>query len=406
VRRVGAIEPRQLSLLAIGVLLLAMAGCSTYEPKIHTGKKTAPQRTMQQVVDDIIKSAGDVEKTFETVKDAAAATRAVPDVKAKFDHLKELFPEAIASLRRETADDRTAFMSRASNRLDAEQTSLVNLANDRSKVAGLPDDFTEALKQIKDELPGLMQQLNNVPDEPAAQVSTEFVADSEPENSGWPVWLLCLLILAACTGFLCRDGLWNNAVRLVNVIFAGLLAMNFYEWVASWLIGLSDSIRPWQPLADFLSWWGCFAIIMVVFRAVSDAVSPVRVRFLKVADQAGGIALSVCIGWVMICFTLASLHAAPLGQYPLLGAFKPQEKMLFGILAPDREWLGFIKYQSSYGYSRVEEKDYSFPSDFIEKQMQRRQHIEKYIHGNPQHAILVNQQFMRGSPKPGERPNP
>ena len=54
-----------------------------------------------------------------------------------------------------------------------------------------------------------------------------------PDSSGWVVWLLCLLILGVCVGFLFRDGLWSNAIRLVNVVFAGLLAMNFYEWLAN-----------------------------------------------------------------------------------------------------------------------------------------------------------------------------
>ena len=44
------------------------------------------------------------------------------------------------------------------------------------------------------------------------------------------MWLLCLVVMAACVGFLSRDGLWSNAIRLVNVVLAGLLAMNFYEW--------------------------------------------------------------------------------------------------------------------------------------------------------------------------------
>jgi len=179
--------------------------------------------------------------------------------------------------------------------------------------------------------------------------------------------------------------------------------MNFYEWVATSVTKISDSIRPWEPLIDFLSLWTCFILFMVVFRAVTDAVSKVRVRFLKVVDQTGGIALSLCIGWVMVGFTLTSLHAAPLAQYPLLGSFQPQNKMFFGMLAPDREWLGFTKYQSSNGYCRAVDQDLSFPTDFIEKQFERRQHIEKYIAGNNDHAILINPQFMKSRAKPGEK---
>ena len=85
---------------------------------------------------------------------------------------------------------------------------------------------------------------------------------------------------------------------------------------------------------------------------LTDAVSKVRVRFLKIVDLWGGVVLSLCIGWVMVGFTLTSLHAAPLGQYPLLGSFQPQNSMFFGMFAPDREWLGFTKYQSWGPYCR------------------------------------------------------
>ena len=138
---------------------------------------------------------------------------------------------------------------------------------------------------------------------------------------------------------------------------------------------------------------------MVIFRALTDVVSKVRVRFLKVVDLAGSVVLSLCIGWVMVGFTLVSLHAAPLAQYPLLGSFQPQNNMFFGLLAPDREWLGFTRYQSWGPYCRSVNREHFdqclFPSDFIEKQLERRQHVENYMNGNNEHAILVNKQFIK-----------
>ena len=82
---------------------------------------------------------------------------------------------------------------------------------------------------------------------------------------------------------------------------------------------------------------------MAVFRTVTDLASRVRVRFLTIVDFWGGVAVSASIGWVMVCFTLASLHMAPLAQYPFLGSFQPQNGMFFGVLYPDREWLGFTR---------------------------------------------------------------
>jgi len=221
-------------------------------------------------------------------------------------------------------------------------------------------------------------------------------ADSAPDSSGWVTWLLCLLILGVCVGFLFRDGLWSNAVRLLNVVFAGLLAMNFYEPLANWMMNYSADIHTYVPFFDFLALWTCFILFVVVFRAITDAVSRVRVRFLQIFDLWGGVVLSLCIGWVMVGFTLVSLHTAPLGQYPLLGSFQPQSNMFFGIFAPDREWLGFTRYQSAGPFCRAGDQGSNFPSDvFIEKQFERRMHIEKYILHNSDHAIRVNPQFMK-----------
>ena len=219
------------------------------------------------------------------------------------------------------------------------------------------------------------------------------------------MWLLCLLILGVCVGFLFRDGLWSNAIRLVNVVFAGLLAMNFYERLAN-SDELQRDLHPYVSFFDFLALWICFVFFMVVFRAVTDAVSKVRVRFLKIVDQAGGIVLSLCIGWVMVGFTLASLHAAPLAQYPLLGSFQPQNSMFFGIsprtasgwASPSTSRRGPIADRSTRSIS----SSAYFPSDFIEKQLERRQHIENYIRGNNDHAILVNQAVHDAAEAPAE----
>ena len=81
---------------------------------------------------------------------------------------------------------------------------------------------------------------------------------------------------------------------------------------------MADQLDAWQPSYtycwDFLSLWGLFAIFVVLFRAVTDQLSKIKVRFPAKIDQVGGIVFSVVIGWVMVCFTLTTLHTAPLGR--------------------------------------------------------------------------------------------
>ena len=47
--------------------------------------------------------------------------------------------------------------------------------------------------------------------------------------------ILLLVILIACAASLYTEGMWGNAIRLINVVTAGLIATNYFEPVADWL---------------------------------------------------------------------------------------------------------------------------------------------------------------------------
>ena len=167
------------------------------------------------------------------------------------------------------------------------------------------------------------------------------------------MWLtiLMLVIFAACVGTLWAEGMWGNAVRLINVVIAALLATNYFEPVADWIQGQGDWFLSATYLWDFLALWGLFVIFMVVFRAFTDLLSRVKVRFLTIADTAGGIFFSVWVGWVMVCFTTFSLHLAPLDRVCLGDSFKPENKML--MWGPDRQWAAFVQKVSRGPFSRT-----------------------------------------------------
>jgi uncharacterized membrane protein required for colicin V production len=165
--------------------------------------------------------------------------------------------------------------------------------------------------------------------------------------------LFFLLILAACIGLLYTEGMWSNAIRLVNVVTAALLATNFWEPVAAWL-------DNWQPsytyFWDFLALWGLFAALMGVLRLATDLTSLVKVRFLRLADRIGSAVFAVLIGWVMICFTAMTLHTAPLAREPFGGSFQPEARMFLG-LAPDRQWLAFAQRASLGQFCREQSRE-------------------------------------------------
>jgi uncharacterized membrane protein required for colicin V production len=187
---------------------------------------------------------------------------------------------------------------------------------------------------------------------------------------------LMLVIFFAVVATCFAEGMWSNAVRLVNVITAGLLAVNFYE-------PLATALDKWQHsytyLWDFLALWALFSVFLLVFRELTDRVSRVKVRFLKVADRIGGVVFSIWIGYAMICFTLMTLHTAPLGKNFLFEGFSTQKdaRMFFGMAAPDRDWLGFTQKMSTGAFAGAEEFDPN--AEFMPKYAARRSNLEKYI---------------------------
>jgi hypothetical protein len=188
-------------------------------------------------------------------------------------------------------------------------------------------------------------------------------------------------IIFACVATSYAEGLWSNAVKLINIITAALLAVNFFEPVAKLL-------DDWQPsytyVWDFLALWGLFGLFLLIFRELTDRVSKVQVRFLKIVDRIGSGVCSLWIGWVMVCFAMMSLHTAPLSRTFLFEGFKPEERMMMG-LAPDRQWLGFVQQMSMKTFCCTAPIDdankYVFDpnGEFMLKYATRRAAIEDHI---------------------------
>jgi hypothetical protein len=86
------------------------------------------------------------------------------------------------------------------------------------------------------------------------------------------------------------------------------------------------------------------------------------------------------VGWIMMSFSLMSFHMAPLEVDAFGGGFQdePLDKMLFGMAAPDRNWLAFV-YNSSNGGSldrfgqNDESQNFDPKADFIYRYRLRRE---------------------------------
>ena len=141
------------------------------------------------------------------------------------------------------------------------------------------------------------------------------------------------------------EGAWGSAAAFLSVVFAGLLAMNFFEPLAN----LLESLLPgdWAARTDFISLLVLFGGGVFLLRLASERLVPnfiaVDSRLYDVCrfgirlddrlrDDAGFLAHGLAHGSVAAC-----------GEF--LG-FTPERKNLFGFTAPDREWLGFVQFAS------------------------------------------------------------
>ena len=98
--------------------------------------------------------------------------------------------------------------------------------------------------------------------------------------------ILCVILLA-CVASLFNDGLWSNAIRLINVIMAALLAMNYFEPLAD---ALGQVGMPATLSCGISSRFGClFTVFSIIFKVLTDKLSKVKVKFLKIVDQIGSI---------------------------------------------------------------------------------------------------------------------
>ena len=190
-----------------------------------------------------------------------------------------------------------------------------------------------------------------------------------------PVELFLVIVFAICFCLTAMQGIWNNAITLINTVLAALLATNYWEPLARTFEGWNHT---YTYLCDILAIWLVFGISFLILRAFTDRISQVKVRFLKWVDRIGGALLAAWASWVIVCFTAMTLHLAPLAPNFMLGSFasRPESRMLMGV-APDRKWLGLMQKVSSGSLSRMTTNTFDPEAEIIPKYHTRRAQIEE-----------------------------
>ncbi len=194
--------------------------------------------------------------------------------------------------------------------------------------------------------------------------------------------LILVMVFLACIAFLHREGMWNNAIRLVNVVVSALLATAGCNQAAE---GLRIVIPSYVFLCHFLMIWGMFCLYYIVLRSVTSVLSRLQVRFLKLADRIGGAVFAALEGWVMVGFVLTTLHTAPLAEK--FCGFQSGQPMFLGFLAPDQEWLGFVEKVTGGVYGGANVQGFS-AREFTKFHRDRRAGLERHV--NATGTLLID----------------
>jgi len=190
--------------------------------------------------------------------------------------------------------------------------------------------------------------------------------------------ILLLVLFVAVVASLYTEGMWGNAIMLINVLIAGVLATSYFEPLANRLESMSDSLATYTYLLDFLCLWVIFAVSLIVLRLLTDKLCRVKVRFLKLADQIGSVIFACMVAMAMVCFTTFTLHTAPLAKEFMFGGFKSNEGKVLA-WSPDRWWLRFAWSASKNAYCWPTPKPFDHHGDFVGKYESRRQEIEQHV---------------------------
>lgn len=184
------------------------------------------------------------------------------------------------------------------------------------------------------------------------------------------VTLILAGVFVAVAFAIWREGPWSGLIMLLNLLLAASLATAWYPTVVA---RIEPMLASYTYLLDFVVLQGLFCLLLLVFREVTDRLSRTRVRFRKPVELAAGPVVAVLTAWVMVCFTAASLHTAPVPRDFVQPT--PEARMFFG-LAPDRRWLAWVRGASLGGPFARPQSPFDPEADFILRYADRRHALE------------------------------
>jgi hypothetical protein len=157
---------------------------------------------------------------------------------------------------------------------------------------------------------------------------------------------LLVALMLFMTYVLTSEGAWGTALMFFNVLFAGLIAFNFFEPLAD----LIDSTGIGWSYSETLAMMLIFCVSVLILRLTTDSLAPVMVRFPNPVYQVTRLAFGFATTVVTFAIILLAFHAAPVHK-KIFGYIDYNTKPPFGF-GIDHGWLGFFQYTTGDIFAR------------------------------------------------------
>jgi hypothetical protein len=156
-----------------------------------------------------------------------------------------------------------------------------------------------------------------------------------------------VFLIAGLTYALMSEGLWGAALMFFNVLFAGIIAFNFYEPLARLL---ATNVSFLSGFADTLCMMTLFIVAVLLLRLTTETLAPMMVRFPTPVYHAGRVLFALGGSLVTLAIILLAFEAAPVHKRVFTTVdFKSRPPFRLGI---DHEWLGFFQYTTGQIFAR------------------------------------------------------
>jgi hypothetical protein len=148
------------------------------------------------------------------------------------------------------------------------------------------------------------------------------------------------------------EGLWGSTLLLLDVVFAGMITLNYYEPLATLINEKSEAALG--GFTDMLCFMGLLLVSLGTLRGLTTAMSNNLVRFPGLVDLLGRAVMAVLAGVLTMGLLLSGLYTAPV-QKQILGSvdtIDPEGGPPFQIAGGfDRAWLKLFEFGSKNAFA-------------------------------------------------------